>query len=419
MEPANKELTMNRKAFIGLEVLLVGGIIAVVAGLLGGMVAPSVKDQVFGATIATTSISDTINAFRTNVNTSLENINTQLGSVSSSISTLGDPVAIAHGGTGSSTAPSDSQFLSSNGTSTKWKNIVGSGAITVTTSTTSTVISTSGFDATANMAFSGNNSHSGSETFTSSTVVSSTGSLSVAGTATFTGTVLTPTFITATLAATTTVTPTPIYIDSSGNAAQVLANSSSSVPLIGFVQGTSSASSTVNVQITGKVSGFSGLTAGTEYFVNNSSALASTAGDVEVRAGTAMSSTTLLLRQPQGTQFLASSSISLTVNSGTITTVSATTTVSAKAKYFDITNISCTVTDNGTNHGTAEVFHRISRFSTTAQSALMPSGSGNVAFGRTMTTSISGNTITLQCDGESAGTGTHSYVIGATVYQYY
>lgn len=172
MESTNKKLT--RKGFVDIGVLLIIGALSFITGIGGGMFAGKIiKNQnipsSLGAVIATTSLSDTINTFRTNVNTSLENINNELSAVSSTVGTLGDPVGIAHGGLGSSTLPSDGQFLGANGTSTKWKNIVGSGAITVTTSTTSTVISTSGFDATLDINFSGNNTHSGNETFSTAT----------------------------------------------------------------------------------------------------------------------------------------------------------------------------------------------------------------------------------------------------------
>lgn len=143
-----------------------------------------------GATIATTSLSDTIGTFRTNVNTSLENINTQVGSISSTISAFGNivsqntPLAVSVGGTGTTTVPSGYQFLSSSGTFPTWKTLASSTGITITHTATSTIIGTAGFDSGANIAFTGNNTFAGSSTFNgrvnlaSSTFITATTTLS-------------------------------------------------------------------------------------------------------------------------------------------------------------------------------------------------------------------------------------------------
>ena len=144
-----------------------------------------------GVTIATTSQSDTIGTFRTNVNTSLENIKTDLESVSSTQGTYGTivtedtPLRIVKGGTELSTYPSDSQLLSANGTSTAWKTLTSDGSITIATTTTSTQISTAGVNTADNFNWTGVHTFSAGVTSTATTTL--TGTTTISGITTLSG----------------------------------------------------------------------------------------------------------------------------------------------------------------------------------------------------------------------------------------
>lgn len=160
------------------------GLIAL--GILLGFTPAQVSNiPSFGATIATTSLTDTLGTFRTNVNTSLENLNTQLNTVSSTVSGFGSivaynsPLPVANGGTSLSTGPSDStQFLGANGTTPAWKSLVGVG-ITVSTTTTSTILTSQNIDTSQNFTWTGGHTFSAG--------VTSTGVLVQSGTSTFSG----------------------------------------------------------------------------------------------------------------------------------------------------------------------------------------------------------------------------------------
>ena len=133
-----------------------------------------------GVTIATTSQSDTIGTFRTNVNTSLENIKTDLESVSSTQGTYGTivventPLATNKGGTGTSTLPTDGKILSANGSTPTWKTLTSDGSITIATTTTSTQISTAGVNTAANFNWTGVHTFSAGVTSTATTTLATT-----------------------------------------------------------------------------------------------------------------------------------------------------------------------------------------------------------------------------------------------------
>ena len=177
------------KGFVNFIVLGVVG--AVLIASLGFYTKYEINNAVknnLGATIATTSLSDTINTFRTNTNTSLENINTQLESVSSTLgtvsstidsygtmATVNSPAPVANGGTGTSTAPADGQFLSANGTTPTWKTLQGGTGITVSTTTTSTIITNSAtVDTSLSYAWTGPHSFSAGVTSTGVTALTAT-----------------------------------------------------------------------------------------------------------------------------------------------------------------------------------------------------------------------------------------------------
>lgn len=144
-----------------------------IAGVMtiGGLFGVQPSNSFLGATIATTSQSDTIGTFRTNVNTSLQNLNTQLNTVSSTVSGFGNitsenvPLAVNKGGTGTSTTPSEGKFFVSNGTIPTWKTATFGGGLTYTTTTTGFTLNTTGIDVTVPYAWTGGHTHSASSTF--------------------------------------------------------------------------------------------------------------------------------------------------------------------------------------------------------------------------------------------------------------
>lgn len=128
------------------------------------------KNNNLGSVIQT-NLSDTIGTFRTNVNSSLTNLAANINTVTTTLATYGtivtqnSPLATNAGGTATTTAPSDLQYLGANGVSPTWKSFVNGSGITVSTTATSTHFNTIGFDATQNIGFTGNNTFAGSSTF--------------------------------------------------------------------------------------------------------------------------------------------------------------------------------------------------------------------------------------------------------------
>jgi len=194
----------QRKGFISL--ILVGIMSILVVGVITWYAKNEIdSSQKLGATTYDTQLTDTLNTFRTNVNSSLDNLNTELESVSGTVitnSALLTDLPVAHGGTGTTTVPINMQYLMSSGTTPTWKNLVGGAGITISSTISSTILNTQGFDPTQNFAFTGNNTHAGTETFNGTTTVngafSSTASSSFSATTTFSGTVNVPTPTTST-----------------------------------------------------------------------------------------------------------------------------------------------------------------------------------------------------------------------------
>lgn len=80
------------------------------------------KNPKLGAVVLSTDLTNTINTFRTNVNSSLTSLNNELETVSSTIAgygnivTLNTPLTVNKGGTGTTTLPTTGQLLIGNGT---------------------------------------------------------------------------------------------------------------------------------------------------------------------------------------------------------------------------------------------------------------------------------------------------------------
>jgi hypothetical protein len=186
-------MKQNRKGFSALfvigAVLAIGGLL-----LLANYAYHKSPADLGGAQVYQTQLSDTFNTFRQQVNSSTQNLNTELETVSGTIAAYGTitsqniPLPANAGGTGTTTLPSNAQFLSASGTAPTWKTVTFGAGMAVTTTATSVAINTNGIDQTANYAWSGNNTHSGSETFNSSTAIGAGGTLTDNASTTFNST---------------------------------------------------------------------------------------------------------------------------------------------------------------------------------------------------------------------------------------
>lgn len=174
------------KGFISL--LIVGIVAAIALGVSlyeGYQLHKAIDSQsnALGASIQT-QLTDTIGTFRTNTNTNFTNEDAAIASITSTQAGYGTivnqntPLGASVGGTGTTTLPTDGQFLSANTSNPTWKNLIFSSGLNSTTTATSVTVGTQGFDPTQSIAFTGNNTHAGSETFTSSTNL--TGSSTIA-----------------------------------------------------------------------------------------------------------------------------------------------------------------------------------------------------------------------------------------------
>ena len=163
---------------------LITGVV-VVSGWFSGLIgAPR-----YGATIATTALSDTIGTFRTNVNTSLENLNTELGNVSSTIHAYGSivsvdsPVPVANGGTATTSVPSAGQLLIGNGSGYSLGSIAASGTKThVYNSAGAIAISSDEVDEADSYSWTGGHTFASSVVVTGNSTLAST---TITGMATF------------------------------------------------------------------------------------------------------------------------------------------------------------------------------------------------------------------------------------------
>lgn len=127
--------------------------------------------------------------------------------------------------------------------------------------------------------------------------------LGVTGTSTFTGKILSNTNVISLTASTTLTggtTPQPVYIATTTGAVQLSdANASSTFfAFLGFAVSNASNAETVYVQYDGIVSGFTGLTAGLEYYVQDAAGTIGTSmGTVPIKVGEAISTTQILINK--------------------------------------------------------------------------------------------------------------------------
>ena len=159
------------------------GALAILVSVMG-FVGFVPKESSYSATIATTSISDTLGAFRTKTNLSLENINNQLNTVSSSVSGLGNislensPLSANKGGTSTTTIPLKGRVAVGNGTGLAYRATSTDGLFLRSSSTDPLGVDWGAVavDQTANYTWTGSHVFASSTTFATGTVTFATSS---------------------------------------------------------------------------------------------------------------------------------------------------------------------------------------------------------------------------------------------------
>jgi len=162
------------------------------------------------------------------------------------------------------------------------------------------------------------------------------GTLGITGTTTFTGNTLNAKDIVS-LTASTTITgatlPVPVYVSSTGKVEICDADVTNTVEFIGFAINNVTDDQTVYIQKNGIIGGFTGLTIGSKYYVQDTvGTIGTSMGTFEIYVGTAISTTQLLIQRGEY-QYIGSSSLA------------ASTTVPALARMAVIT---FTINNDGT-----------------------------------------------------------------------
>mgnify|MGYP001600951047 CR=1 FL=1 len=172
-----------------IEIAMIATMVVSIAGFsLALWTKNKVENSISNKLGAVTALSDTINTFRTNVNSTDETLRSTTSTdpghlhTTSSITGIDYIHPVAQGGIGTSTNPSDGQFLSASDTIPTWKTFVGSG-VTIAHSPTSTSFTTVGLDTSLNYSWTGTHTFSATTTQASSTFIG--GVLNVSSTATF------------------------------------------------------------------------------------------------------------------------------------------------------------------------------------------------------------------------------------------
>lgn len=208
-----------------------------------------------------------------------------------------------------------------------------------------------------------------------------------------------------TVLASTTITgnttPQPVYIATTTNALLLSdANDNPASQFIGFAVSSASNGASTTVQVSGVVRGFSGLTPGALYYVQDAvGTIGTTVGTNDILVGQAISSTELLLRKNEKWEF---------VGSGTGATV----VVNPIANHF-VVNANVTSLCGASPSKTSYAQMTLSRIGVTS-STVSFAGFCNAASSEdiVLTASLSGNTVTIS----GSGGDTPSY--SGTVYSY-
>lgn len=178
------------------------------------------------------------------------------------------------------------------------------------------IATSSAYTWSGNNTFSGTNTFSNTNTFTSTTTLATTTrtGLSVGGNI--------ANLFTAGEAITLSGSPIPVTFATSSRMFIVDGDVASTTAFSGFAVSSSASGGNVYVQTDGIVNGFTGLTAGSKYYVSDTAGtLATTPGTFEVYVGMAASSTAIIIDRNQSWQYLGSQSLTCTSGGGTVNTV--------------------------------------------------------------------------------------------------
>lgn len=219
-----------------------------------------------------------------------------------------------YGGTGSSTLSSNRLFVGN-----------GTGAVqSIASGNAGQYLISNGAGSaptfqTASVDQAGTYTWTGAHTFNATTTVNAT--------ATFNGITYVGQF--ADYRASTTIdgvtSPKAVFVATSTNALWMsVGNIATNTDFLGFTRQSLTNGATGSVQISGIVSGFTGLTAGQPYYVQNTAGTIGTSmGTAELYVGTAISATQLLLdRKDANTQYIGTASCSINGASGTTCDIS-------------------------------------------------------------------------------------------------
>lgn len=180
--------------------------------------------------------------------------------------------------------------------------------------------------------------------------------------------------------------PVPVYRKSSDGEVYVCdGNDQTTLDFLGFATSSSTDGNPITVQLNGIVSGFSGLTAGSRYYVSDTAGvLSTTRGTYEVYVGRAISATEILI-DSKDEQYIGSQSIS--VGGLTVPT--------------DIQGLWNKIIVSGEGNGGASqgevTLYRIGK--TSGTNSVYQAGAPNFALG--FSASISGTTLTISAEGNS------------------
>ena len=112
-------------------------------------------------------------------------------------------------------------------------------------------------------------------------------------------------------------TPVPLYIGSDGKVYACDSNDTSKLEFIGFGVSDGTDDNDITVQNHGVVSGFSGLTVGSKYYVQDDGSLGTTTGTYLILVGTAVSVSDILINKISGETLLFSASDNLKASADT------------------------------------------------------------------------------------------------------
>lgn len=233
--------------------------------------------------------------------TTLSNLST-VGTITSG-TWNGDAITAPYGGTGSTTLTSNYVLLGNGASGIKHVSGFGSSGqfLTSNGSGAAPTWQTSAINLGDNYAWTGLHTFASTTTFNANAAFTST--------STFTGEMLNDGFATP-LTASTTITgatlPEAVYIATTTGAVLLSdANATSTVDFVGFAITSGNNGDTVYVQTNGIVGGFSGLTKGSTYYVQDTAGdIGTSIGTLEIIAGVAVSPTEIFMDVNRGMQYL-------------------------------------------------------------------------------------------------------------------